>query len=133
MAELPVVQLNAILADVWSLVRLMRKLGTKVEHPGAQEALKRVRMDCSAHCATLSGIIRSLGAGPVDQPGSLAKQVEAIEEEPQLWSLLDNSCNDIDRRIPNILPSFETDAHRDALTAIQQNLQENRLWLKRVA
>ena len=90
-------------------------------------------MDCSAHCATLSQIIRGLGAGPVDQPGSLAKQIEAIAEEPQLWSLLDCSLKDTGQRIANILPSPEMDANRGALTAIQQNLQENRLWLKRVA
>lgn len=125
-------QLNAILADVWSLVRLLRKLESMTEHPGTKEALKRVRMDFSAHCASLSGLIRRFGTGPVDKPGELARRIESVGDERDLWELLTRTISSAHHRLGDLQPPMEKGPLRDHVTAIAHNLSENRLWIERL-
>ena len=126
-------RLNAVLADVWSLVRLLRELESKVEHPGTKEALKRVRVDFSAHCASLSGLIRNFGAGPVDKPGELARKIESIESESELWRLLDAGLDEGCTQIQSTISGLGEESHRKELTSVEHNLRENRQWLQRLA
>ena len=125
-------QLNAILADVWSLVRLLRKLESKTEHPGTKEALKRVRVDFSAHCASLSGLIRNFGAGPVDKPGELARKIGSMDDEPELWELLTRTISSAHERLGSLQPPLENGPLRDHVKAIAHNLSENLLWIERI-
>lgn len=125
-------ELNTILAEVWSLVRLLRKLEHVTVHPGTSEALKRVRRDVSAHCATLSGIVRALGEGPVDRPSATAAQLGAATDESALWSLWERTIPELTARLDAARAALTDDAQRSALAAIAGNLGENRLWLDRL-
>ena len=133
MANATAEQLNAILAHIWSLVRLLRKLESRTEHPGTKEALKRVRMDCSAHCASLSGLIRNFGTGPVDKPGELARKIESMDDERELWELLDAGLDEGCTQIQSTISGLGEESHRKELTSVEHNLRENRQWLQRLA
>lgn len=124
--------IHAVLAELWSLVRLLRKLGGLVEHPGTQEALKRVRMDLSGHCAALSALVRELGSRPIDSPSETARQIESTQQERDLWSLLDKGLEGICSRLHSVSFLLTSPHHRQHVGAIESSLHENRRWLGQI-
>jgi len=114
---------------MWSLVRLLRKLEAAMEHPGASEALKRVRFDATAHCAALSQLVRNRGAGPVDKPGPLSQRSDAAQTTAELWRLLQGAFEDLKTRAGELAQGAQSPAERDVLAGIAKNLDENQRWL----